>query len=146
LTLTALDTSVIVASLLGWHEAHAAAHRALVAAASGRGKRLLVPGPALVEAYAVLTRLPSPHRLAPADAIALLAAAFEDRALVNGLDADGLWPFLHALASGKIAGGRTYDAVILECARSGGARRLLTLDRRDFARLDTAGVEIVEPA
>lgn len=40
------------------------------------GEAMIAAGPALVETYAVLTRLPSPHRLAPADAHRLLQANF----------------------------------------------------------------------
>ena len=73
--ITALDSSVIVAGLLAWHEAHERSFRALVQARRGT---IVVPGPALVEAYAVMTRLPAPHRLAPSDAIDLLSGSFED--------------------------------------------------------------------
>ncbi len=145
MTVTALDTSVIIAALLGWHEAHAPALRALIAAGEARGSRLLVPAPALVEAYAVMTRLPAPHRLAPADALALLAGSFESRAEVVHLGESETWRFLHEAAARGIAGGRAYDALILRCALKAGATRLLTLDRRDFERLEPAGLEIVVP-
>jgi len=51
LSITALDTSVTVAALLRWHESHEPALRALVAAGAARGSQLIVPAPALVEAY-----------------------------------------------------------------------------------------------
>lgn len=145
MSVTALDTSVIVAALLGWHEAHEPALRALVAAEASRGKRLLVPAPALVEAYAVMTRLPAPHRLAPADALDLLAGSFEHKADVVSLGETETWRFLHEAAGQGVAGGRAYDALILRCALKGGAARLLTLDRRDFERLELVGIELVVP-
>ena len=37
------------------------------------------------------------------------------------------------------------NALILACARKGGAQRVLTLDRRDFQRLATGEMEIVVP-
>ena len=135
----------MVAALLRWHEAHEPALNALVAAAAGRGSRLLVPGPALIEAYAVLTRLPAPHRLAPADALDLLAGSFERKADVVSLGEGETWRFLHDAAGRRLAGGRAYDALILRCALKGGAARLLTLDRRDFERLDLAGIDLVVP-
>jgi len=46
------------------------------------------------------------------------------------------WPTIHQFAC---------DALILRCARKAGATRLLTLDRRDFERLDLAGVELIVP-
>src|ERR1043166_9312671 len=64
--ITALDTSAIIAALLTWHESHELALEALVGSMAARGSRLVVPGPALVEAYAVMTRLPAPRRLPPA--------------------------------------------------------------------------------
>ena len=145
MSVTALDTSVIVAALLGWHEAHAPALRALVAAREARGGRLLVPAPALIEAYVVMTRLPAPHRLAPADAVNLLSGSFENKADVVHLGESETWRFLREAAGRGIAGGRAYDVLILRCALKGGATHLLTLDRRDFDRLDPARIEIVAP-
>lgn len=142
---SALDTSVIVAALLGWHESHAPALEALVGASAPRGYRLLVPAPALVEAYSVLTRLPAPHRIAPAQAFELLAGSFERRAAVVSLGEAETWGFLRTAAERGLAGGLVYDALILHCAIKGGASRLLTLDRRDFERLELAGIELVVP-
>ena len=70
----AADTSVIVASLLTWHEHHAPSRRALETAMDDAP--LVIPVPALVESYAVLTRLPAPHRLSPRDAHVLLRENF----------------------------------------------------------------------
>ena len=42
-------------------------------------------------------------------------------------------------------GGRAYDALILRCALKTGATRLVTLDRRDFERLDLGGIELIVP-
>jgi predicted nucleic acid-binding protein len=138
---TAVDTSVLVAGLLAWHESHRAALRSLRAA--GRG--LVVPIPALVEAYAVMTRLPSPHRVAPERVLELLSGSLEGRASVVGLTGAETWNLLRSLAAEGVAGGRDYDAGILACAVKAGARRLLTLDAGDFGRLDARGVEIVVP-
>ena len=142
---TALDTSVLVAGLLSWHESHASTLRALQGALrSGRG--LVVPLPALLEAYAVMTRLPAPHRLAPRSAFELLAGSLESRSVVVGLIGSEAWTLLRTLSVEGIAGGRAYDAAILACAVKAGAKRLLTLDAADFGRLDPHGIEIVVPA
>ena len=142
---TAVDTSVIIAALLAWHESHEGALRAMVASTGARGARLIVPAPALVEAYAVMTRLPAPHRLSPANAIDILAGSFEKAADVVSLGGADTWRFLHEAARQGLAGGRAYDALILRCALDAGATRLLTLDRRDFERLDLAGIELIVP-
>jgi hypothetical protein len=101
-------------------------------------------GHALVEAYAVLTLLPAPHRLSPADAWTLLSANFVERR-VPALAARELVAVLARLATAGIAGGRTYDAVIGECAVRSGASVLLTFNPRHFEP-PPAGVTIVVPA
>ena len=111
--------------------------------ASAAGTELIVPAPALLEAYAVMTRLPSPHRLSPADALAALSGSLEGRASIVGLGGSETWTLLRSLAAEEIAGGHAYDAAILACAAKGGATRLLTLDARDFTRLDARGIAIV---
>ena len=141
----ALDSSVIVAGLLAWHEAHAAALRALVEARGTYGAQMVVPAPAVVESYAVLTRLPAPHRLAPGDALELLSGSFENNATIVALDGGETWRFLQKMAHDGIAGGRTYDALILQCAEKARATSLLTLDRTDFTRLDPGDIRIVVP-
>jgi predicted nucleic acid-binding protein len=69
------DTSVMVAAVCAWHEHHARAADEIERRLE-RGQELIAAGPALVEVYAVLTRLRAPHWLAPADAHALLEANF----------------------------------------------------------------------
>lgn len=127
----AVDTSCMVAAVCTWHEHHAAVlgeiERRLDA-----GERLRVPAPALVEAYAVLTRLPAPHRLSPADAWTLLHANFIEPATIVSLGHASYVKLLRRLASAGIAGGKTYDAVIAECARHARADALLTLNPRHF--------------
>lgn len=143
MTVTAVDTSVLVAAALGWHEAHVRALDSLREAFS-RGK-LVVPAPALVEAYSVLTRLPAPHRLAPGDAHAVLSESLEGRAEVVGLTASEVWRWMGGAASSGVGGGLAYDAILLACARKAKAGRFLTLDVGDFSRLDSGEIEIVIP-
>ena len=138
----AVDTSVVVAALLGWHEDHEAACKALERSLTA--ERLVLPAPALVEAYAVMTRLPSPHRLSPVDAAALLRDTFSGVSTV-ALDGGEVWKLIEELEAGQVAGGRSYDGHILACARKAGARRLLTLNERDFLALGDHEIEIVRP-
>lgn len=140
---TALDTSVLVAALCSWHESHEASLRAIRSAE--KDGKLILPAPALVEAYSVMTRLPSPHRLAPKDASEALSRSFLKRASVVVLTGAEIWRLIHEAADGGVAGGSTYDAVILAAARKGRADRLLTLDRKDFQRLADDDIEILVP-
>jgi predicted nucleic acid-binding protein len=128
----ALDTSVVIAALLSWHERHEAAAAALEAALADPAGAVL-PLPALVEAYAVMTRLPAPHRLRPGDAAEILRTSLGGRARLVTLDEAGAWLLIASLADAGIAGGRAYDALIAACARAAPAQRLMTLNERDFA-------------
>jgi predicted nucleic acid-binding protein len=127
----ALDTSCLIAAVCGWHERHRVA-AAEIERRLARGERLSVAAHALSEAYAVLTRLPAPHRLAPADAWELLQANFTDGVLVVALSARQQVALLRRLAKAGVSGGHTYDAVIAVCAVQAGARALLTFNARHF--------------
>jgi predicted nucleic acid-binding protein len=65
----------MVAAVCTWHEHHAAA-AAEIEGRLERQEQLAVPAPALVETYAVLTRLPAPHRVSAADAWTLVKVNF----------------------------------------------------------------------
>jgi predicted nucleic acid-binding protein len=139
----ALDTSCMVALVCGWHERH---HDAAVAVESrlARGARLAVAAHALVETYAVLTRLPSPHRLAHDDAWAVVQANFVEPATIITLSGREHAALLGRLARAGIGGGRTYDAVIAACAAKANAAELLTFNPRHFSP-PPDGVVIIEP-
>jgi len=96
------------------------------------------------EAYAVLTRLPWPHRLSPADALALIDGNFLDGAFA--LDATAYRTLLRRAAADGTSGGRTYDAIIAECALRAKVDTMLTFSARHFAGLQAAGVQVVVPA
>ncbi|MGZ8833735.1 MAG: PIN domain-containing protein [Thermoanaerobaculia bacterium] len=125
----AVDSSVVIAGLLSWHEFHQRALHALEKAIVGR--RLLIPLPVLVESYSVMTRLPSPHRLRPEIAHQLLHDSFGD-ARVVGLSHRKAWTFLGDCVAAGTSGGRVYDAVIAAAAGEARARELLTFKPRDF--------------
>jgi len=139
----ALDTNVVVAALLMWHEHHERAFRALDELIN-RKRRLLLPLPGLLEAYSVMTRLPAPHRLNAQDALALLEGSLLDICDLVSLDASEGWDLLRWLRDSSVQGGRAYDGQIMACARKGGATEILTFNGRDFAALD-ASIEVREP-
>lgn len=81
---------------------------------------------ALAEAYAVLTRLPAPHRLAPADALAVLEGSFLEVARVVALDVDGYRSVLRRAGKEGISGA-------FQPSRSGGDSRHRPFDRIEVA-------------
>ena len=140
----AVDTSCMIATVCSWHERRESAARA-VERRLRRGEQLTVAAHALVETYAVLTRLPSPHRLATSDAWALVEANFVEESAVIALDATRQVSLLRTLSAQGIGGGRSYDALIAECARRGNASALLTFNPRHFEP-GPEGVLIEEPS
>jgi predicted nucleic acid-binding protein len=133
----------MVAAICTWHEHHAAA-AAGIERRLDRGERMAIAAHALVETYAVLTRLPAPHRLAPADAWALVKANFVTRAAVVALTGSAHTSLLGRLAATGIGGGQAYDAVIAACARQAKVGALLTFNPRHFDP-PPEGVAIVQP-
>jgi hypothetical protein len=97
--------------------------------------KMIVAAPALVEAYAVLTRLPSPHRLSPQTALTLLENNFLKLGTVVALNAKSYERLLLRAPENNVAGGRTYDAVIGECAEQGRASTVLTFNAEDLTAL-----------
>ena len=133
----------MIAAVCTWHEHHAAA-AGEIERRLGRGERMAIPAPALVEAYAVLTRLPAPHRLAPADAWALVKANFVERRQVVALTSRIYAGVLHDLVQHGLGGGRASDAVIAACARHARADVLLTFNTQHFDP-SPKGVLVVQP-
>ncbi len=115
-----LDTSVAIPLLVTSHAAHRTVHAAF------RDRAAALAGHALHETYAVLTRLPGDARLAPADAVRLLAERFGPPALLDARSARSA-PTL--LAGAGVSGGATYDGLVALAARSARVP-LATRDRR----------------
>ncbi|HXV84035.1 MAG TPA: PIN domain-containing protein [Candidatus Binatia bacterium] len=128
------DTSCMIAAVCSWHEHHEAAAAEIERRLAGRAK-MVVAAPALVEAYAVLTRLPAPHRLSPETALTLLQNNFLKLATTIALDAKSYRALLLEVPKRNLAGGRTYDAVIGACAGQGKASTVLTFNAGHFTGL-----------
>lgn len=118
--MTAVDSSIVVAALVRWHDDHEAARR------QAHGQ--FVPAHAYLESYAVLTRLPGPGRLAPGTARQLLAAWFPPTRVLAP-PADAMADFVQRMAASDVVGGAAYDALIALTAAAHG-EELRTRDRR----------------
>ena len=124
----------MIAAVCSWHEHHEAAANEIESRLAGRAK-MIVAAAALVETYAVLTRLPPPHRLSPQTALTLLENNFFKLATVIALNAKSYQTLLLAAPKNNVAGGRIYDAAIGACAEQGKASTVLTFNAGDFAAL-----------
>jgi predicted nucleic acid-binding protein len=124
----------MIAAVCSWHEHHDAAANEIESRLAGRAK-MMVAAPALIEAYAVLTRLPPPHRLSPQIALTLLENNFLKLGTVIALNAKSYQTLLLAAPKNNVAGGRAYDAVIGACAEQAQVSTVLTFNASDFAAL-----------
>jgi predicted nucleic acid-binding protein len=134
----------MIAAVIAWHEHHPRAFAA-VEDRLAAGEEMVVAAHTLVEAYAVLTRWPTPLRLAPADALDLLERAFVDRAEVVAPDTATYLELLRQAPAQSVAGGRIYDAVVAASARQGRATTLLTFNERHFLGLVDPAISVVVP-
>lgn len=125
-----IDSNCIVAAALPIHEHHAATLNDLSRRLDA-GEVFVVAAHSLVEAYAVLTRLPAPYRLSAADAQTVLDRNWS-RVESVALTGSETWRVLKSAAQSGVTGGRAYDSVIAACARKGKADELLTWNLRHF--------------
>lgn len=140
---TAVDTSVLVAAFLSWHEHHRPALAALGKILKEEGE-IGLPSPVLFETYSVLTRLPGAQRLAPAIALEILQKSLQGVSRL--LPAPHTqWDVLAGLADRLVTGGAVYDALILESIRQAGITRVLTLNVKHFRRLTPASITVIDP-
>ena len=143
MTVVVLDSSCLIAAACEWHVHHEVTVEDLERRRRDRD-RFLVPAPALLEAYSVLTRLPPSFRLSPQDAAHVLHASWGQSESV-ALDAEEYWTLLRGESSRGIGGGRIYDAVIAHCARKAKADELLTWNVDHFAPFAGEGLTISRP-
>ena len=140
------DTNCLVALLSPRHEHHDRVFQEIERRLDA-DETMAVAGQTLVETYAVLTRLPAPHRLSAEDCRTLIEANFSnDTVAIIALAANDYRRLIHDAPEHGIAGGRLYDAVIAACARSAQAATLLTFNERHFAALGGENLTIVAPA
>lgn len=126
-----VDTSVVVAGLLLDHAQHKLARPVLDSSPA-------IPAHVALESYSVLTRLPLPGRIPPADATQLLLRAFGGRFVaLSGAEQQDLLVDLPRLG---IAGGAVYDALVAATALKH-ELTLHSLDRRAASTYDVIGVD-----
>ena len=128
----AVDTSVVIAAFASWHESHPVA-AALVSESPA------LPAPCALEAYAVLTRMPPPHRAGTAIVGDFLRRAFPAEHLV--LSGESSSRVVDRLVDAGISGGATYDAIIAMIAQAHGCE-LVTLDARASSTYERIGVAV----
>ncbi|TVS11129.1 MAG: PIN domain-containing protein [Wenzhouxiangella sp.] len=138
----ALDSSVLIAAVLDWHEHHPASHQEVERLAASDGAAV-IPTHALLESYSVITRLPAPHRLRPNDARDLLDGSFRD--WVTAPAPEQIWSLIGQLADAEMVGGAAYDALIVESALAAGAVEIVTWNINHFQRAAANRLKVRSP-
>jgi predicted nucleic acid-binding protein len=132
------DSSVVIAVLAPWHEAHRSARAAL---AEGEVR---LPGHVAFETTSALSRMPEGRRIAPAVVIEALKRGFTKPWLA--LDAEALRDTLERAVEGGVRGGALYDALIAATAATHDAT-ILSADRRALVTYQAmaAKVKFIDP-
>jgi predicted nucleic acid-binding protein len=124
------DSSVVIAALAPWHEAHNAARDAL------KAEKARLPAHEALETTSALSRMPQGRRVAPAVVLEALRRAFpKDWLALSGEDQRKA---LRRAVNAGVRGGALYDALIAATAAVHGAE-LLSADGRARATYDAMG-------
>jgi len=118
-----LDTNVVVAACIEDHEHHERALELLDRVLAGKDAGF-TSAHALVEAYAVMTRLPKPLRIPPQAAATLLEENVATKFDVIVLTAKEHGQIIASAGQAGWAGGLLYDALHVACAVKAGVERL----------------------
>jgi predicted nucleic acid-binding protein len=138
-----VDSCIIVAGVHANHPWHAVAASWLV---NGIGAHdLVVAHHSVLEAYAVLTRLPGDLRLLGSEARELLRATIQGNMQVARFRAASIWTLLDSIVARSASGGRSYDAFALEVLRRDGVEAIATFNVAHFSELDP-DLPIIDPS
>jgi predicted nucleic acid-binding protein len=127
------DSSVVIAALAPWHEAHAPARAALV------GDEVGLPAHVAFETTSALSRMPEGRRIAPGVVLEALRRGFAEPWLT--IDGDALRAALTRAVEAGVRGGALYDALIAATVAAHGAE-ILSADRRALETYRAMGVEV----
>lgn len=134
MNLWALDTSVLVASLLRRHPAHDRCQNVL-RRAEAEDFTLVICAHAVAETFSVLCRMPLAPPLSPSAAETLIEREVVARCRILPVDGELERQAVRACVAIGRGGGLVHDALHVVCARQAGAAALWTLNQRDFVPL-----------
>ena len=138
-----VDTSVIIAAVHANHPVHLSSSRWLDEAFDMHD--VVVAHHSLLEAYAVLTRLPAQYRVGPSEAETVLRETVQENARLAPFSAEAMWNFMTGMTALPAAGGAAYDGFIVRLLCEAGAEAIVTYNVDDFRRL-SPHVRVTDPA
>lgn len=138
-----VDTSVLVSAVHANHPLHVPSASWLDDAFSAH--EIVVAHHSVIEAFAVLTRLPAKYRLSPSEAEMVIHGTLHGNVRIAPFDSGSVWQALDFVAAAPAAGGAAYDAFIIHLLATAGVERIVTYNVREFRRL-TDDVAVSEPS
>jgi predicted nucleic acid-binding protein len=124
----------LVAACVRHHPHFARARSILEAVIAGRDEGV-VSSHSLGEMYSALTNLPLTPRILPAEAARMIETNVKRHFRVTPVTTAMYEAAIDVCVRQSFAGGKVYDALLLECARKANCARIYTLNTRDFHRL-----------
>jgi predicted nucleic acid-binding protein len=129
-----LDTSLLVAAMLEAHPVHEKALPWLQRVKDGTHEGF-VAAHSIAELYSILTTLPVRPRIPPVVAQRLILQDVIASCSVVPLSGEDYAAVINHLSQLGIAGGATYDALILYAAIKTDVDRVVTLNEKDFRKV-----------
>jgi predicted nucleic acid-binding protein len=129
------DSSVVIAALAPWHEAHDSARAAL----ADKDADVRLPAHVAFETTSALSRMPEGHRIAPGLVLEALELGFAEPWLA--MDGEALRDTLRRAVKAGVRGGGLYDALIAATAASHDAE-ILSADRRAHTTYRAVGADV----
>lgn len=139
------DSSTLIAAIIQSHENHNQAFSWLVRAKNNEFD-LVVAAHSLLEVYSVLTIAPFQPRILPLTARKLIEVNIINHAEIQSLDYSDYINVIESVSALGLKGGIIYDAIIYACAQISKSEKIVTLNTKDFNRLNSDNAfEIVAP-
>lgn len=129
------DSSVLIASFVESHPRHSESLEYLKKA-KNREFEFVVSAHSILEVYSVLTSAPFNPRITPIIARKLIENNIKKNAKVIYLSDKDYFRILKKVGEYNLSGGIVYDAIIAECAEKSKSDLILTLNIKDFMRLN----------
>lgn len=137
------DSSTLIAAIVEAHQKHEIALSWLLRA-KNKEFDLIVSAHTLLEIYCVLTKAPFKPKISSLTARKLIETNIKNIAIVQSLNSEDYFKLLDSVCSLDLKGGIVYDALIYRCAIKSNAKKIVTLNTKDFNQLNIdESVEII---
>ncbi|MGA2977042.1 MAG: PIN domain-containing protein [Spirochaetia bacterium] len=138
-----IDSSVIIAGVHAAHPRHALAVDWLTRMLPAH--ELIVAHHSILEAYAVLTRLPGDNRVTPSEARDLLNVSVKENMTVAEYHSESIWTTIGSFVMTSVFGGRSYDAFVADILHAAAVDAIATFNPAHFRGLSN-GTRIMDPS